>query len=90
MKSYLTLPILFHTESTSSLVGCDVEFKLKDCDVHEVHFINIDVVMPYFEDQIEYSQIYSSGQSFYSTLASGYIMDMVDEQSASEFTFYDN
>ena len=90
MNRYITLPILFHTNVTTSLVECDVEYKLVDCQIREVHFLNIDVVMPYFENNVEYSQIFVGGQSFYSTLANGYILDLVEESNASEFTFYDN
>ena len=90
MKNYITLPILFNTDVTKDLSDCDIEFKLTECEVREVHFFNIDVVLPHWEDNIEYSEVYVSGKQFYSTLANGYILDMVDEQNASEFMYYDN
>lgn len=90
MNRYITLPILFHTSQTSDLVNCELDYKLKDCIVKEVHFLNIDVILPFEEDNVTYSQIFAGGQSFYSTLDTDYVLDLVDESNASEFTFYEN
>jgi len=90
MNKYITLPVLFHSSNTSSLMDCSVEWKLSDCKIKEVDFYVIDSVTYVEEDGIEYGQIYSGGQSYYSTLTRFYIHELIDESNMSEFVFYDN
>lgn len=64
----IKLPILFNTDSTQLLQNQEIDFDLRLCEVRIMTFYRIDAISLYFENGIEYSQIYSNGMSFYSTL----------------------
>lgn len=64
----LKLPILFNTDSTQNLQDADIDFDLRECEVKTMIFYQINCIAPYFENGIEYCQVYSNGMSFYTTL----------------------
>jgi len=64
----IKLPILFNTYQTQNLQNNDIYFDLRECEIRQMIFYSIGSIAPYFENDIEYCQIFSHGQSFYSTL----------------------
>ena len=78
---YVKLPIFFHTQTSESLKSASVEFTFKDCKViPDIPFFKIDVILPYFEDGKEYSQIMVSGERFYSTLTVSEVLYEIESQ----------
>jgi ABC-type Zn uptake system ZnuABC Zn-binding protein ZnuA len=81
----IKLPILFNTDSTQSLQNADVDFDLRLCEVRNITFYEINAVTQYFENEIEYSQIYANGMSFYSTLTIKEVENIIENQLNPKF-----
>lgn len=79
------LPILFNTDSTQSMQDADIDFDLRLCEIRMVVFYNIDNISPYFENDIEYTQINSGNMSSYSTLKISEVEQIIDKQKQLEF-----
>jgi hypothetical protein len=68
----VSIPILFHTDETSSLDSIGVNYELTDCEEETVYFINSGViVMPYYPENIveEWTKIISQGETFITKLS---------------------
>lgn len=79
------LPILFNTDSTQSLENADIDFDLRLCEIRPIIFYQINAITKYIENEIEYSQIYSNGTSFYCTLTVEEVEYIIDKQKQIEF-----
>ena len=79
------LPILFNTDSTQSLDNLEVDFDLRLCDIREMTFYQISAITKYTENEVEYSQIYSNGMRFYSTLKVQEVELIIDKQLNHQF-----
>jgi len=79
----ITLPILFNTNSTQSLQDADIDFDLRECEIRNMTFYNIDAIADYFENDIEYSQIYYCNTSVYCTLKKNEVERMIDGKMKS-------
>ena len=83
--NYILLPVLFHTEKTNTLTGLDIQFKLSDCvEETDIPFFTLGVITPYFEDDVEYSQINVGGIVYYSTCTVDDILQEIDEMKEDE------
>lgn len=62
----IKLPIYYNTEETDHLSEGGIDSDLSKCDVREVIFYRIDLIVQYFKDykQTDHSLIYSGGISF--------------------------
>jgi hypothetical protein len=79
---HVKLPIFFHTSTSKGLSDASVEFTLKDCSViPNVPFFVIDCVLPFVEDNKEYSRIMSSGVVYYSTLTVDEVLYEIELQN---------
>lgn len=71
----LSLPILFDK------VDQEDESCLLDCDTVEVTFFRIDAIVPFFEDGIDYCEIYSGGARFMSAVDYPTLKQLISEKS---------
>lgn len=60
----IELPILFHTDQTTTLKDVGIEYDLFECEVRKMTFININAVSKYLDRDKWYSQIHCNGDSF--------------------------
>lgn len=81
----IKLPILFNTDSTQSMQNAEIDFDLRLCEVRPMIFFEINALASYFENGIEYSQIWSNGESFYCTLKTYEVEKLIDKQKQLEF-----
>ena len=77
----IKLPILFNTDSTSEQEKLDIDFDLRLCEIRPIVFYQINAITSYIENDIEYSQIYSNGMSFYSSLKMKEIEQIIESNS---------
>lgn len=90
MKTYIELPILFHTAKTTSAANCAVDFKLTDCTVSTVPFFRIDVLIPVKQDGNDYTQVFSGGQMFWCDLNIEEVLDVIDASILNNFIYGEN
>lgn len=76
----IKLPILFNTDTTQNLQNVNIEFDLRECEIKQMTFYQINCTAQYFENDIEYSQIYSNGMSFYCSLKMSEVELIIDKQ----------
>jgi len=81
----ITLPILFNTYKLQSLQDADINYDLRECEVRNMTFYNIDAIADYFENDIEYSQIYYCNTSVYCTLKKSEVEKMIDKEIQFNF-----
>jgi hypothetical protein len=75
----IKLPILFNTDSLQILDNADIDFDLRECEVRPIVFYQISAITSYIENEIEYSQIYSNGTSFYCSLKMNEVERMIEQ-----------
>ena len=76
---YVVIPVLFHSSDSKILDVCDITYKLSDCKVVEVAVFNIDVIMPFVDDNITYSCILTGGLWMCTTLTFDELLDVLDD-----------
>ena len=67
LQTPITLPIYFNTDETTSLSDLDIDYPLSDCEIRDVKFYNIAVLLPMFDDLDDnkpYTTIISNGEKF--------------------------
>lgn len=62
----MEIEILYHSDTTRMLKDLDMEFNWDDLDRKVAYFNNIDVILPYQKDGIEYTEIHA-GHGVYIT-----------------------
>ena len=64
----MEIEILYHTYTTKMLKDLDMEFNWDDLDRVMAYFCNIDVILPYFRDGVEYTEIHVGNHTYISTV----------------------
>jgi hypothetical protein len=64
----MEIEILYHTDTTKMLKDLDMEFNWDDLDRVMAYFCNIDVILPYFRDGVEYTEIHVGNHTYISTV----------------------
>jgi hypothetical protein len=83
--------VLFHTQNTNNLAGLDIQFKLSDCvEEKDIPFFELGVITPFFENDVEYSQINVGGIVYYSTCTVDDILQEIDEMKEKESIIFKN
>jgi hypothetical protein len=60
----IKLPILHHTDESSSLLSLGVRNSLDQCEINDVYFLNISAIAKYVENGVEYTEVFSNGDNF--------------------------
>lgn len=64
----MEIEILYHSDTTKMLKELDMDFNWADLDRKMVYFNNIDVIIPYDKDGLEYTEIHVGSNVYISTL----------------------
>jgi len=64
--NYVTLPIYFHTNDTTSLRELGIAYKLSDCEIRQMEFFTIGAISDYVDDSIDekLTSIFTNGYEF--------------------------
>jgi hypothetical protein len=64
----MEIEILYHSDTTRMLKDLDMDFNWDDLDRVMAYFCNIDVILPYVRDGIEYTEIHVGNHTYISTV----------------------
>ncbi len=63
----ITLPVFFHSSETATFKDVGMDYKLTDCEVRDMTFVNINCFAPYMDDgddEPNYTSIFCNGSEF--------------------------
>lgn len=75
----IELPILFHTDQTTTFKEVGIDYELSECEVRKMLFININAVSKYLDGGKWYSQIHSNGDSFICTYTYDKVIELLKQ-----------
>lgn len=74
----ITLPILHHTDETTSLKALGIDYKLEETEVKTMNFYNINAIAAYVEDEKEYTSIFTNGTEWLCTLPHNEVVKIIE------------
>lgn len=80
----LTLPILFHTDNTSTLKNVGIDYELEDCETREITFLHINAIAPYKEKGKEYTSIFTNGTEFICVMKVDEVLEKLNVLASNE------